>query len=72
MNVLLLTVLVASFFGYFQLLGRFEQLKQELFNERVQHPRFEANTPRGFVDINCVLRTNPADATLYTFEVKTG
>ena len=72
MTVLLLTAVVASVLGYFHLLGRFEQLKQELVNEQWQHPRFEANTPSGCFDIHCVLRTNPSDATLYTLEVKTG
>lgn len=72
LTLLLLTALVASLLGYFYLLGRMEQLKQQLVMERWQHPRYEATTPSKCVDIHCVLRTETSEAALYTFDIRTG
>lgn len=66
------TALVACLCSFGYLLGRISQLEHQLLFDRSAHPRFDASFASGCYDIHCVLRSDPADAIVYTFVIKTG
>ena len=67
-----LTALVACLCGYVYLMGKKLQLEHQLREERSTHPRFDASFANGCFDLECVLCSDPADAIVYTFAIKTG
>ena len=71
-TLFLLTALIACMCSLGYILGTKSQLEQQLFIERSAHPRFDATFASGCYDIECLLRSDPADANLYTFVIKTG
>lgn len=54
------------------MLGRTSQLERQLHDEQMIRPRFDASFASGCFDIECVLRSDPADASVYTFTIRTG
>lgn len=67
-----LAALIACLCCFCYIVGRNSQLEQQLLLERSTHPRFDASLASGCYDIECVLRSDPTDANLYTFVIKTG
>ena len=72
LNLFTLTALIACLCSFGYILGTRSRLQQQLLFERSAHTRLDASFASGCYDIECVLRSDPADANLYTFVIKTG
>ncbi|AMV35616.1 hypothetical protein VN12_26220 [Pirellula sp. SH-Sr6A] len=72
LTLFVLTSLVACLCCLCFVLGRTSQLERQLRDDRMIRPRFDASFASGCFDIECVLRSDPADASVYTFTIRTG